>query len=396
MKNSRKFHWVGYLTWFILLIFLIAQSFILANNKESQFTKFESFKELDSVKQRLLLKQVFEQYLTFSHNLSYKIEVISEFRKYSSDSAGELIESPTRKTFSYKVFQNKFKLDIEYFSSDNKITEISSVFYDRDEGEGRSVSQLAGQLENNYFGRIDTIQNPIVVGNDYQHWLNDTFHDETLNPFVDKNSYLFPWLLNNQDQWQITLLHEQRSIQIHVPYKPNFELDTIDGMRKLILDPEKGFMPIEGESRWNGSFKNGIKIYREEKFEVKESNLIDNVWMPLVLIESTHSSSAPEQICVSKIKIIEIEHGQLIDEDMAFKFPKDTRVTDAIKGIFYKTDVNGEPVESTIQPLYGLDPSQVKLPEPPKRKINVVFIVTGILLIVTALYIHFKKRRTLN
>jgi LPXTG-motif cell wall-anchored protein len=92
----------------------------------------------------------------------------------------------------------------------------------------------------------------------------------------------------------------------------------------------------------------------------------------------------------------EIEYDKVTPNDITLLFPENTTVTDAIKGVSYKTDANGEPIESTIQPLYGLDPSQVKLPEPPKRKINIVFIVAGILFIVTALYIHFKKRRTLN
>jgi LPXTG-motif cell wall-anchored protein len=90
---------------------------------------------------------------------------------------------------------------------------------------------------------------------------------------------------------------------------------------------------------------------------------------------------------------MEMEQGKVTKGDVTMKFPIGTEVTDAIQGISYKTDVDGEPIESTIQPLYGLDPSQVKLPEPPKRKINIVFIVAGSLLIITALYLYFKKRR---
>jgi LPXTG-motif cell wall-anchored protein len=92
-------------------------------------------------------------------------------------------------------------------------------------------------------------------------------------------------------------------------------------------------------------------------------------------------------------KVKDISFGKVSATDTDFKYPEGTDVVDAIKGVHYKTDANGEPIESTIEPLYGLDPSQVKLPEPPKRKINIVFIVAGILLIVTAIYLHFKKRK---
>ncbi|MDR0704007.1 MAG: LPXTG cell wall anchor domain-containing protein [Planctomycetaceae bacterium] len=106
-----------------------------------------------------------------------------------------------------------------------------------------------------------------------------------------------------------------------------------------------------------------------------------------------NTSLVPDTFSISKVNIHEIEYDKVTPNNITLLFPENTTVTDAIKGISYKTDANGEAIESTIEPLYGLDPSQVKLPEPPKRNINIIFIVAGIVLIVTALYLQFKKRR---
>ncbi|MDR2440014.1 MAG: LPXTG cell wall anchor domain-containing protein, partial [Planctomycetaceae bacterium] len=161
----------------------------------------------------------------------------------------------------------------------------------------------------------------------------------------------------------------------------------------LFLDPNKYFIPVQGTLRGDVLLEDGRKIWREETFEVEESKLINDIWMPFQLTIRVRTSIRPDFISVTNIVITEMEQGKVTKKDVTFHFPEGTEVTDAIKGVSYKTDANGKPIESTIQPLYGLDPSHVKLPEPPKRKINIVFIVAGILLIVTALYLQFRKRR---
>jgi hypothetical protein len=96
------------------------------------------------------------------------------------------------------------------------------------------------------------------------------------------------------------------------------------------------------------------------------------------------------------MNVTDITHGQVTMADMHLEFPEGTAVVDAINGIFYKTDASDNAIESTIEPLYDVDPSQVKMPPPPKEKytiINYILMTIGIVMILWALYTMIQKRR---
>jgi LPXTG-motif cell wall-anchored protein len=89
-----------------------------------------------------------------------------------------------------------------------------------------------------------------------------------------------------------------------------------------------------------------------------------------------------------------MEYGKVTKKDVTLTFPEGTEVTDAINGISCTTDANGNSIESTIEALYGLAPSQVKMPgQKPNRTWNYALIVLGLLMMGTGVYLYFDKRR---
>jgi hypothetical protein len=93
------------------------------------------------------------------------------------------------------------------------------------------------------------------------------------------------------------------------------------------------------------------------------------------------------------MEISDIEFGTVTKKDVELLFPEGTEVVDAIRGISYKTDAKGNAIEATIEPLYGLDPAHVA--EIPVKKfglLNYVFAAAGLILIITALCLKFRKK----
>jgi hypothetical protein len=82
-------------------------------------------------------------------------------------------------------------------------------------------------------------------------------------------------------------------------------------------------------------------------------------------------------------------------KDISITFPEGTYVVDSMSGIAYKTDANGEAIQSTIEPLYCLDPSKVQMPEEkPNRTWNDVLIILGLAMIGYSAYLQIKNEET--
>jgi hypothetical protein len=207
--------------------------------------------------------------------------------------------------------------------------------------------------------------------------------------------------LRNASKWEVKLLPDEKKIQLSYPFNRNVMTKKVNNECTYILDPMKGFMPLSGKMRvdeilmFTDDYGKPIKYKpsgSEELFEVKDSVLVGDVWMPTLIEERSWASWIEGKINLYHTKVSNISHGNVSIEDVSLIYPKGTEVVDVIKGHSYIADADGNPIVSTIQPLYDLEPTS-KPPELPKKRSNIIFIAIGIFLILVTLYMLFVKRK---
>jgi LPXTG-motif cell wall-anchored protein len=363
-----------------------SQMTVVANESVPKTQRYDEFSQLSFEKQKDQLVRAFEKRMKHAHNLFYRTELTIGYKNYNVPNSEEFVTF--RRTYSHWILDRSYLMQVDILPhGNNSSQQIVTIFFDSKEGITKNYISIKNETGEILQGRIDTAHDPIILENFYTAWLEGNIQPEDF--------YIFPCILKYQDTWEIELDSRDKMVRLTSVYPPRYIADRYEGKRLLILDPEKDFMPLKEEYRWEATSRN-MDNWVEGGFVVDDSQLIDDVWMPLKMTTHYRLKTHPDIIALFKMNVTKIEHGNVTKTDLAIKFPERTSVADMINGISYKTDANGEPIESTIEPLYGLDPSQVKLPEPPKRHLNIVFIIAGILLIVTALYLQFKKRRKSN
>ncbi|MDR1962603.1 MAG: hypothetical protein LBQ50_02360 [Planctomycetaceae bacterium] len=334
--------------------------------------------------------------MEFAENLFYRSENRAEICQNNNGAPGERIgDSFSQRHFAHWQLKNDYQYDIEFFEPPKEEPLMwATANWNAQEGECKNI--VKNESLGRVFGRVDTKFDEAVLPNDaYTFWLQGGSSESYPQPH-----YMFLHFLEHQDDWNIVTPFEDNKIQISVNFTPKSKKSSdLSGKGNIItvIDPEKNYMPVRGNIRGDITLSNGNSIWWMVEFIVQQSELKNNdIWMPVLLKTIASSNVQSHAVTVATFKITEMKQGKVTKSDVTFQFPEGTEVIDAIKGVSYKTDANGEPIESTIQALYGLDPSQVKLPELPKRKINIFFIVIGILMIVTALYVLVKVHRQSN
>jgi hypothetical protein len=383
---------------FIVSIFIGLTTFseFLIAEESMSLSVIENFSKLSLIEQKKLLAEKFQKRMEFAENLFYRSEIRTESYQNNNGVPGERIgDSFTRRQFAHWQLKNDYQYNIEFFEPPKEEPLMwATANWNGQEGECKNIvknESIIGRV----FGRVDTKFDQAVLPNDkYTFWLQGGSSETYPQPH-----YMFLHFLEHQDEWDIVVPFENNKIQVSVNFIPKSKKSpnlSGKGNISIVIDPEKNYMPVRGNIRGDITASNGNNVWWTVEFIVQQSELINDIWMPVLLKTIASGSIQSHTLPVATIKITEMEQGKVTKDDVTFQFPEGTEVTDAIKGVSYKTDANGELVESTIQPLYGLDPSQVKLPEPPKRKINIVFLVAGVLMIVTALYILVKIHRKSN
>ena len=341
---------------------------------------------LRSVGEQLnIVKKAFNERIRKSKNIRFRYELRMDTRDSVN---GKLIGTPYEKvSISYHQLQDSYIADIELFRPGNDAPDQKTIiFWDAKNG----ILKNSSIIDEKIYGRIDTVIDPFISINDcYATWGSAGASDQKNYP------YLFPYLMDNQNSWAIRVSAEKKEIELSVDYNPKYNLKNLTGKWTLMLDPNKDFLPIKGKMRWDGATESGENIWREENFIIIESKLFDTLWMPSHLEETIQASSAPPNyMSITNIHLNELEFGSVKNKDMEYIFPENAMVVDAINGISYIADVNGNPIDSHTKPLYGLDPSRVKMPgQKPNRTLNYIFVVLGLLMMGGGAYLYFEKRR---
>lgn len=365
-----------------------------ADVQTSELSKYEAFSQLSPDEMKNQLAKAFLHRIDFTRNLFILVEISGEQKAYNDATKliGQLITPYSQKTYRLWLYKDQYRTDYPIRKNrDNQLFQNVVATYNAREGLHKGTVTTP-ETKDRIFARIDTRQDTTAFRNLFWIWLNDGFCDPTTEEHLPRRDYVFPDLLKNKSSWTIILLPDEKKIKIEYPFSSGFEVKESKGTKVLTLDPEKDFLPVSIRSRFDETQSNGQKFWVEKNLQVENSKIIDGEWMPTAFTEESAASWVEGKINVFRVKIEEIKHGKVSDSDVALKFSEGTEVVDAINGIAYKTDASGNPIQSTIEPLYGLDPSQMKMPQP-KNKTRPILIVVGLFMIIAALYMQFQKRK---
>ncbi|WP_417383431.1 hypothetical protein [Gimesia sp.] len=374
-------------TWLLAtLIPLIQVSQTQGADSKPAIISINEFVQLDTVEQKKLLLKMFQKRLDHSKNLFYDVEITSSI--FYNEKPGELKElkkkTPFRRYQEWKL-NDSYRMDTDMYRSDGTtLSERIVDGYDAKEGVSRGTITYLNNKEYNS-ARIDTIHDPIVGDNRYIFWLS--------GEYPHKELYLFQYLINHKDEFEIEAPVKGDKVQLTVGYQPHWTT-KFGGKRVFILDPEKGCLPIEGTSRWNEtSENNGKKYWRVEKFVVTESELVGGVWMPVKIREIIDASSIPDTAAVYDIEVKRIEHGTVSSSDLNVRFPEGYTVVDAIKGVSYTTDATGNPAGPVELVMGG--PPVVNSSKPVQNEVNPIWryiVVLNVVMLACFISFLFYKR----
>lgn len=343
--------------------------------------------------QKQELTNAFTHRLELAKNVSFRVDNVLEIRTCADEKPGELLGTRKR-NFVHRQLGQSFQVEAEIHPK-YPINAVQHVFmlWNADEGFFKSFIEVDPSTHLTQ-GHVDTQYDPMLVFNKYYlSWIDGG----NLDPAENGVKYIFPYLLEHRDEWEITKSADGDKIELSMPYLRDRYI-ACSGRFSVILDPKKGYFPIQGTLNFDGTFQQSedtvATSYRRDFFEVRQSEQVQGIWMPTELY--TFLSVDPDRCNVNIAKVSNIVFGKLQPTDLELKFPEGTEVIDAIKGIYYETDANGEPIEATIEAVRVLDtPHIIEPPEMPEtkpdRKINYPVMILGLSLIVVALYYLHRR-----
>lgn len=302
------------------------------------------FNRLSETGKRVAVGTAFRRRLEFARDLSYEVEIRVAIHFSNGGTPGDLKETcGVRRCRAWRL-EDSFRLESDCYrpGDDHTVAQRCNSGFDAKEGVARSTVIIKNSrvIRN---ARIDTKPDTIVIEDRYAYWLaGDTPHPE---------EFLFQDLLEHEDKWQFEAA-AGGLVKLVSPFRPWWETRP-GGDRVFMLDPEKGLLPVSGESQWHGdTTPDGMPQWRIERFKVDQSREIDGVWMPIILHESLTASSAPKTIAVRETKVAAIEHGRVTEKDLDVRFEEGMTVVDAINAVTYVADAEGKPA-GTVEPVYG-------------------------------------------
>lgn len=318
---------------FIMTVSLLSSDLIQATEPESVSMSIAEFTQLDKAAQKSLLLNVFQRRLEHSKNLTYEVDLDLFIHENQDEQPGKLRSSgPFRRCREWRL-GNSYRMDSDMFRPQDK--QASQWVSDGFDGKKR-VSRSKFTDKTRKYGRIDTIHDSLLRDNHFLFWLS--------GEYPSQENYLFQDIIKHKDDFDIQSPVEDKLVQLTIDYQPGWTRKP-GGKRVFLLDPNKGFLPVRGISRWEAMPANGgQRQWRIERFVVAESKLVGDVWMPIQLREEILSSSAPKTIAVHGIKVTRIEQGKVKPADLIVPFTEDMTIVDAIKGVTYVTDKAGKPV----------------------------------------------------
>ena len=326
--------------------------------------------------QRAVLTHAFSRRLEHARNLHFVADTVRE--EYESD-RGEPVGTaratprlPDR--IDHWQLGTSYRMDITSYGTRamNEVALVRSLGFDAQEGVSRRTRR--GSDDDRHYGRIDMEEPSLIRRNAYRYWLAGEC------PF--RGVFLFRDLLAREDEYRIERAPDEQYVQLTVGFPRG-------GTRVVVLDPRKGFLPIQSDAYRESVARDGTVRSYSEKFRVEESRLVGDVWMPVVLKIMIDSSAIPGIVTVDSYVVSHIEHGSVTPKDIEVHFPENTDVVDAIRGVTFVAGPDGRPLGGLVEPVFKrIDPREIVGPssgtgskgEPVIRgaRVSLLYVAIGI------------------
>ena len=324
--------------WTLLYLLVGTLGHSLLGSDDLQSISFAEFRDLDDANRRELIASSFESRLEKTRNFRYSCRQTIRTQRLHDGVLGKIVWPGLMNVYHRSRIGESYRLHTVQFGEDlsgkSKLQEVQSGF---NSSEGISTVALH-RGDGKVFGRIDTKHDTMVVDDRYSYWLT--------GPEVTAAEFQFPYLLAHKDRWVLNTADPEGLITLEVPWMPFHNRDKSFGWRHVWLDPEKGFMPVRGDARWEES----PDSWRTEQFTVKEAEAVDGLWMPMHIVEVVDASSGGESrkgiAGVYEMTVEALEFGNVTEMDLEVVFPAGTEVVNAIEGVTYFLGDAGERLKS--------------------------------------------------
>lgn len=314
---------------FAIVVCLLSGSFTQAADPQPSSITIKQFAQLTPSEQRALLVKTFQRRLEHAKNLYYEVNINWLIYENQNELPGKLREPLMSRQCRHWQLGDSYRLEWDMFRPEEKEA-CEWVFrsYDASNGITRSIFKNQQRAQ----GRIDREQCNYIRDNAFIFWLRGS------SPH--KAQYLFQYLIDHKAEFEIEAPVADGKVRLTVDFQPYWTTRP-GGKRIFLLDPEKGFLPVDGHSRWQEIRVDGNQsLWRVERFMVTETKRVGDVWMPVKLTEEIMGSSAPEIISTSEVEVTHIEHGKVKPKDLEIEFPPGMKILDAIKEETYTVTTN--------------------------------------------------------
>jgi len=315
----------------------------------------ETFGRLSTAEQRALLVRIYRRRLEQAQNLFYEVDATWKYYEDDDGHPGKprKLNPSDRTQYRHWLLGDSFRKDNYQFANigDAEPSHCSSYAQNAVEGVAR-VTRIDKTGKTPPSGEIQYPNPSDDGGDDYIYW----FDHRGRKPSTYLDEYLFPYLIGHQDQFEIKAPIADGKVQLTVPWQPLWA-EKPGGKRVYVLDPQKGFLPIRCDSRWDDvTLRVGGPQWRIERLEVQESRLVGDVWLPTRLTNEVATPSAHKLHTVCELKVWRIEPGSVKPGDFFLSFTAGMQVRDTIEGVTYVADAQGNAVDPKFDPDWKCQP----------------------------------------
>jgi hypothetical protein len=291
-------------------------------------TTIDEFRRLAPDQQISLLKRAFERRLRLGENLYYEAMQRGHVSKSIDGKVGERKGNLNGRRYRHWRRGDSYRIDSEKGGADVlKPNEFAESSFDSRTGLVTKTSRFSESPR--MFGRIDRDQSYDIRENRYAYWLDGKPDSQTNADFLIRQ------LVDQSDHYEIEVLAGRPEVGLTIPWIPPWSKTPL-GTRTFLLDPVKGFLPIQGRAHLEQPRPNGKLIWRDEEFFVGASQLVGDVWMPTKLKEQIRASpTGPDHVAIWETEVTLIKAGSVTEEDLIVHLLEGTEVVNVIEGSAY-------------------------------------------------------------
>ena len=240
-------------------------------------TSIDEFRRLSPTDQKSLLRHAFDYRLQMAKNVHYEARLRGHTHKYRDGKVGEFTHKLNGRNYRHWRLGNSYRIDSDK-GGVNVLNPDEFAESSFESVTGVVTSTVRHSQSPRVFCRIGLNQSYDLRENRYAFWLDGKPERH------DQADFLIRALVDQFDHSMLESPVRQDRVHLTFPWQPPWSNKPL-GTRQFILDPNKGFLPVQGTAHLETPKSNGALLWRSEEFLVEESRLVGDVWMPTKLKE---------------------------------------------------------------------------------------------------------------